>query len=81
MNEGDRKMGCGGGGMGHRMHHGGESREHNAAGPDPLTLLKERLARGDITLEEYQKLRQVLSEDAPAILPGGGGPNAAGGHH
>lgn len=30
---------------------------------DPLTVLKNRLAKGEITLEEYEKLRTVLAED------------------
>ena len=31
---------------------------------DPETILKARLARRDITLEEYRQLREVLRENA-----------------
>ena len=31
----------------------------------PLDVLKERLARGEITIDEYRKLAEVLSEAAP----------------
>ena len=30
--------------------------------PDPLTILQTRLAKGDITREEYEKLKKVLEE-------------------
>lgn len=34
---------------------------------DPLTILAERLARGEITVEEYERIRAVLARDgAPA---------------
>ncbi len=29
--------------------------------PDPLDELKQRLARGDVTKEQYEELRQILS--------------------
>lgn len=28
--------------------------------PDPVAILKERLARGEITLEDYQRLLEVV---------------------
>lgn len=31
--------------------------------PDPLTLLKESLARGDVSIEEYEQRRRLLSDD------------------
>jgi putative membrane protein len=34
-----------------------------AARPEPLTLLKERLARGEITPEEYEERRRILTDD------------------
>ena len=32
------------------------------SGDDPLKLLKERLAKGEITPEEYENLKKILSE-------------------
>ena len=32
------------------------------AGPDPVRLLDERLARGDVTPEEYQQRRRLLGD-------------------
>ncbi|HYO86594.1 MAG TPA: SHOCT domain-containing protein [Dermatophilaceae bacterium] len=31
-----------------------------SAGPDPLSLLKERLARGELTPEEYEQRRRLI---------------------
>jgi len=31
-------------------------------GPDPLALLKERLARGEVTPEEYEQRRRLLKD-------------------
>ncbi len=38
----------------------GGSKDAAAARPDPLTLLKERLARGEITPEEYEQRRRLI---------------------
>lgn len=66
-------MGCGGHGTHgwnrgwYRGRHGDHqpvpAREPDATGfggEDPLIILKRRLARGEITIEEYQKLESVL---------------------
>ncbi|QSO48720.1 SHOCT domain-containing protein [Alicyclobacillus mengziensis] len=38
-----------------------DSSAGSAAQDTPLELLKQRLARGEITLDEYEKLAKVLS--------------------
>lgn len=64
-------MGCCGGGGHRNMGIGnhlqrGRHNEHSAYDMQqqfstPLELLKERLAKGEITLEEYQQISQVLN--------------------
>lgn len=39
------------------------STESGANPPDPLLILKVRLARGEITVEEYTKLRKILQDE------------------
>lgn len=39
------------------------STESNTTPPDPLSILKVRLARGEITVEEYTKLRKILQDE------------------
>ncbi len=39
----------------------GDSSTHPPAGRDPLLLLDERLARGEIDTDEYQRTRNVLT--------------------
>ena len=55
-------MGCCGGGL-----FGGNQRQPSAPMPmrqnSPIDALKTRLAQGEITVEEYQKLLSVLQED------------------
>jgi len=52
-------MMCCCGGHGHMQE---ESHDHSlpAAKDDPEAILKTRLARGEITIEEYQRLLDVL---------------------
>ncbi len=38
------------------------SRDTVAARPEPLTLLKEGLARGDVTPEEYEQRRRLITD-------------------
>lgn len=65
-------MGCCGGGSGREMrygHHGQHGYhseaprmlEHPGHNPTPMELLKERLARGEITIDEYERISQALS--------------------
>ena len=42
---------------------------------DPLTILEQRLARGEVTVEEYERIRAILERDragapAPPAQPG-----------
>lgn len=55
-------MGCCGGGWRHGPE--GDEASRQQAGPateDPLAILKVRLAEGEITVEEYERLVAVLS--------------------
>ncbi|WDL98815.1 SHOCT domain-containing protein [Alicyclobacillus sp. ALC3] len=65
-------MGCCGGGnfrsmgYGYRGHRGYQDEPierdvRRAQSSTPLDLLKERLAKGEITIDEYQRLSAVLS--------------------
>jgi uncharacterized membrane protein len=70
-------MGCCGGGRhrgmeyGHYGSHGHRSNENDnqtshaqraqVTSPTPLELLKTRLAKGEITMSEYQEIAQALS--------------------
>lgn len=62
-------MGCCGGGFGgffgqrQPQHQLQQTPEKQNA---PLNLLKERLARGEITMDEYKKLAEVLEETVNA---------------
>ena len=55
--------GCGGHGMGH-MGHGHEAHDEMEHTPlrkdDPLDILKVRLAKGEITAEEFREMREIL---------------------
>ncbi len=55
--------GCGGHGMG-RMGHGHETHDEMDQTPlrkdDPLDILKVRLAKGEITAEEFREMREIL---------------------
>lgn len=55
-------MGCCGGGHAH-MREAGEVPEQPTSrdSEDPMAILKTRLARGEITIEEYEKTVAVLS--------------------
>lgn len=56
-------MGCCGG-HGHGSHHPATgANPHSARHEDPLTILKQRLARGEITVEEYERIRAILERD------------------
>jgi uncharacterized membrane protein len=58
-------MGCCGGGMFHSHRKSvavPPERKRAAAPSDPEAILKERLARGEITVEEYRQLREALRE-------------------
>jgi putative membrane protein len=44
----------------------GRSRE---TGTDARLILDERLARGEIDMEEYRRLRDVISQDGPRTSP------------
>jgi putative membrane protein len=39
-------------------------RERGLASPDPERILKERLARGEITTEEYERVRAVVKSSS-----------------
>jgi len=63
-------MGCCGGGSYRDAGYGwrrnrGRAQDRNESGREtnatPMELLKERLAKGEITLEEYQQISQALS--------------------
>ncbi|QQE78432.1 SHOCT domain-containing protein [Alicyclobacillus sp. SO9] len=55
------------GSHGHYGHHSMEGHQHagsvgqSSSEPTALDLLKERLAKGEITLDEYQQISQVLT--------------------
>lgn len=36
-------------------------------GEDPMVILKRRLAAGDITIEEYERVRALISASGPAV--------------
>ncbi len=39
---------------------GRAARTGTPAGPDPLSVLKDRLARGELTVEEYEQRRRLI---------------------
>ncbi len=51
---------CGGGGLFGGQRTGGRGQQ--AGGEDLQAVLKERLARGDITVDEYERIRTILAE-------------------
>jgi len=57
---------CGGTGAWRPDQEVAEPRRHERA--DPLAILAERLARGEITVEEYERIREVLDRDR-AVAP------------
>lgn len=64
-------MSCCGGGHHGQMQHGhhgygdayeaGQPQVRRSMASTPIELLKERLAKGEITLSEYQEIAQALS--------------------
>lgn len=61
-------MGCCGGGMlgGQRAN----TQAQPAEGKDLLAVLKERLVRGEITADDYERIRTILAEEpARAAAP------------
>jgi putative membrane protein len=55
-----------GGGMGHGR--GGSSHHQPSASATVRQLLDERLARGEIDLDEYQHLRDAIEHHTPAAV-------------
>jgi uncharacterized membrane protein len=54
---------CGGGHFAHRRMPAPEPERQRPATPsDPESILKERLARGEITVEEYRQIREALRD-------------------
>ncbi len=49
---------------------GGAQSAPAGGGPDPLRILDERLARGEIEIDEYTRRRDVLRGDGP-VTPSG----------
>lgn len=47
--------------VGRALFRGGPSGQPPAAGSDPLRLLDERLARGEIGVEDYHRTRNLLN--------------------
>lgn len=61
---------CGGTGAWRPEQEVAEPRRHERA--DPLAILAERLARGEITVEEYERIREVLERDRQGMGGMGG---------
>lgn len=53
---------CGGHSRSHWGHHIPMSMPIEERKSSPVDILKERLARGEITLDEYQEMRAVLDD-------------------
>jgi putative membrane protein len=47
------------------QHPGGAQLPPASGGPDPLRILDERLARGEIEVDEYTRRRDLLRGDGP----------------
>lgn len=43
------------------MSHSGSHSDQGASGPEPMDILRQRLARGEITSAEYEEIRRVLA--------------------
>ena len=54
-------MGCGGGGLFGGQRAG--NRMQQSDGKDLEAILKERLARGEITADEYERICAILAEE------------------
>lgn len=48
------EMGCCG------MNHSGHAQTPPAAGPDPIDIARQRLARGEISTSEFDEIRRAL---------------------
>jgi len=57
-------MGCCGGGLFGGQRAGTQTQQTD--GKDLQAILKERLARGEITAEEYERIRTILAEEPAA---------------
>lgn len=55
-------MGCCGPSFNKHKKHAKELRQEADQSLSPLDLLKIRLAHGEISLEEYEKIKEVLSK-------------------
>jgi uncharacterized membrane protein len=42
------------------MSHAGNAQPPTASGPDPIEIVRQRLARGEITTSEYEAIRRVI---------------------
>jgi uncharacterized membrane protein len=43
------------------MSHTGPTQSQGPSGPDPMDILRQRLARGEITSAEFEEIRRALS--------------------
>jgi uncharacterized membrane protein len=50
-----------GGGMGCGMSHAGPAQTRPAAGPDPIEIARQRLARGEIDSVQFEEIRRAIS--------------------
>ena len=53
MRSGEGTMGCG-------MGHAGHAEAPSAGGPDPIEIARQRLARGEITVAQFDEIRRAL---------------------
>lgn len=59
---------CGGGGLFGGQRTGSRAQQTDAE--DLQAVLKERLARGEITVDEYERIRAILAEEpTQAVTP------------
>ena len=56
--------------MGHGHHHGSHASRENRQGPGAERILAERLARGEIDIDEYERRLAVLRTSAGAHRAG-----------